>query len=222
MGCTLYLLDNQSNISAFNLRDEAGYSYLYENPEQSFYTSGPGQTSILFNSTWQLASIQGLNSREKVTFRYRTESFSHNLDDFAQQISLNEKSSGGETILSPPNPGAASMRNYNNVRFPTEIIFPTGKIMFVSDQNRRTDIPYTSYALDSIVVYGYDVALSTYKLLRTYDLKHSYLANNENNGTRLFLEAVVMKDSAGKEIGRYSCSYNTNAKLPYYTSFSKD
>ncbi len=210
------------DITTFKLVDESGFTHDYAYPELAEYVVGVGQTPVLFPSTWHIASITGTVPKDKVLYNYRSESFSHSLEDFSQRVTVVDSGgvSGSYTL---PSPGSVAARNYNNVRYPTEIIFPTGKVVFVPEKSDRTDIPYSSKALDKIEIYGYNVATNTYDLIRTADLYQSYVAGIlPTQNTRMLLDSVVMKDKSGTRISSYACEYNTTIKLPNYQSFNKD
>jgi hypothetical protein len=144
-----YNKDNSSltHITDFTLINESGYTFKYAYPEKSEYKVGFGSTTLPFYNSWQLSSIDGLNPKDQVKFNYRSESFAHSLEDFTQQIILTETFSPQGYTKTEPAPGSVGDRNYENVRYPSEIIFPTGKVVFVPEITPRTDVPYTTYAL---------------------------------------------------------------------------
>jgi RHS repeat-associated protein len=233
-GQTIMMPDNRTKVSfttaplpldditTFKLTDESGFTHDYAYPELAEYVTGVGQTPVLFPSTWHIASITGTVPKDKVLFNYRAESFAHSLEDFSQRVTVVDSGgvSGSYTL---PNPGSVASRSYSNVRYPTEIIFPTGKVVFVAENTSRTDIPYNSKALDKIEIYGYNVVTNTYTLIRTADLFQSYIAGiTPSQNTRMLLDSVVMKDNTGTKVSAYLCEYNTTIKLPNYQSFNKD
>jgi RHS repeat-associated protein len=233
-GQTIMMPDNRTKVSyttaplpldditAFKLIDESGFTHDYAYPELSEYVTGVGQTPVLFPTNWHISSITGTAPKDKVLFNYRAESFAHSLEDFSQRVTVVD-SGGVSGTYTLPNPGSVASRSYNNVRYPTEIIFPTGKVVFVSENTSRTDIPYNSKALDKIEIYGYNVITNTYTLIRTADLYQSYVAGiTPSQNTRMLLDSVVMKDNTGTKVSTYLCEYNTTIKLPNYQSFNKD
>lgn len=204
---------NNSN-SYFELTDEGGNYYLFNQTE---ITTNVGITS------WLLRKMQGKRPTDKILFDYYPVANFSNTHDIFETVTINDNPNGtvpsGILTTGTPLPNLVSVNNAVEQRLPKTIYFPLGKIEFVLDTADRLD--GFGKALDKVEIYSYKDSSSTYELIKTFDLVHSYKQRTDTSNV-LFLSEVKLLDNIGTQIGRYALDYDTTYALPGVQSKAKD
>jgi RHS repeat-associated protein len=204
---------NNSN-SYFELTDEGGNYYLFNQTE---ITTNIGITS------WLLRKMQGKRPTDKILFDYYPVANFSSTHDIFETVTINDNPNGtvpsGILTTGTPLPNLVSVNNAVEQRLPKTIYFPLGKIQFVLDTADRLD--GFGKALDKIEIYSYKDSTSTYELIKTFDLVHTYKERTDTSKV-LFLSEVKLLDNTGAQISKYILDYDTTYALPGVQSKAKD
>ncbi|MDZ7897188.1 MAG: hypothetical protein U5N85_04055 [Arcicella sp.] len=208
-------------LQNLTLTDESGTKYNYGNPElTTSLLTGAGAVSA-----WHITQIQGVKATDVVKFSYQTASnfnFTNEIVDsevFHTDVSgsniPNSITAGYQnTFQTTDSPGVLSV-------LPKEIVFPMGKVVFVSSVANRQD--NLGKSLDTLKIYGWNVSTNQYFLIKKYAFVYVYKQriNSFVGDVVMFLDRVQMLSNDNAIIGTYSMSYNTQA-LPASTSRARD
>lgn len=211
-------------FKSFKVTDENGIVYTFDKAETTDAGNGT------YNSAWQLSEIQGTRPIDKVKFNYLD--YSHSTyTDFADTQTITSRVTG----VCSDNQGTTSFRTsqvYSSFFswLPNEIIFPGGKITFITSATFRTDLfssPSGSKSLDKIELRGWDVVNNTYSLIKIFDLQQSYFTpvnpiDYSYLDGPLRLDGVIMRDGSNTMIGKYQFGYKTDIALPGPQSKKRD
>lgn len=207
-------LEYTAGLNSFKMTDENGYRYTFSDQENTY-----GNT-MNYTSAWHLTEMKGNKPTEKIKFTYQdnVENGGNTTYDveMVDYVSYITDISGlhASDITGGFKPGNNSISsNTVAIRLLNEIIFPNGKIKFVTTAGREDGL---GKSLSSIEVYSFDAYSGIgYSLLKKFELNQSY------KDGRLFLDSLVLRGSDNSRIGSYKFDYNATA-LPEKLSRSKD
>ncbi|WP_299101960.1 RHS repeat domain-containing protein [uncultured Winogradskyella sp.] len=191
---------------------------IFENTASLYASNNP------YNQSWLLHHIEFPSSSETIDFIYGVEADVKTIVRQDEELILNLGSGCPEEY----NINYAE-RKFTQPRL-QEIIFPSGRVLFVKGTTERTDLK-NSYPLDKIVLYDNNDAYvkginlhhsqSLCSSGSTYNMPFFALSDNTEAEYRLKLDAVSLVDENDNEEARYTLEYNTQ-KLPQRYSRSID
>ncbi|MDT7832736.1 hypothetical protein RQM59_10125 [Flavobacteriaceae bacterium S356] len=194
-----YDFDNvTNNYKSFTITDKSGNKFIYGEilrgtlvtarnhditttsyviPQSGNYSANPPGASETNYSSWQLLQIETL-SGDKIDFSYNLENSSYVRRSYDKRENNVSTSYGSE------------MDSYQQQL--SEITFPTGKIVFVSETTDRQDLT-GSKALDKVQIFDKNnVLIKEMDMEYTYSDADSYGTSNINN-TYYLLDATAKK-----------------------------
>lgn len=220
----LKLTHTPSNgTTTFSITDEHGDIYNYGGigyTETTFSETG-GTNSRSTVSAWKISGMISQNRRDTVSFTYQTDTANYPSADaeiftVIDQVSIGNPYGNAGYTGAPATPGII---NETSEELPQQVIFKNGKVVFESDNTRRTDIPGTR-RLKDIKVYRYNYGTRQMELQRTIMFYHGYFFSG--GSYRLRLDSVQIQDKAGSVMQHYRFGYNRSVALPGYTSKAQD
>jgi hypothetical protein len=208
------------DLETLSILDEDGIKYLYETPDVTVSpSSGTGDVSA-----WHLKEIQGVKATDKIQFVYQANTaFNFTGDIVDTEVYHTDVGGADASTISggfqgnfntPNTPGVSS-------QLLKEIVFPSGKVVFVLSTADRQD--NLGKSLEAVEIYGFNVSTNQYVLQKKYTFTYIYkqrIATYTGNVV-LFLDKVNLVNTNNTVLGSYSCSYKSQA-LPAASSTAKD
>lgn len=214
------ILSYSGALQNLSLLDEDGIKYLYETPETTVMpSSGTGDVSA-----WHLKEIQGVKATDKIQFSYQANNeFNFTGDIVDSEVYHTDISGVNATTISGGFQGNFNTPNTPGVspQFLKEIIFPSGKVVFVLSTDDRQD--NLGKSLEAIEIYGFNTSTNVYTLLKKYIFTYVYkqrIATFTGNVV-MFLDKIDLVSNNNTVLGSYRFNYNSQA-LPAASSTAKD
>lgn len=225
--CTTAGSGTTVTFDQFEVTDEQGSRYVFSAKET---TSGAGYGYI---SAWHLTQINGANPVDKAIYTYQSYTPTYIVPDEVHSGYINEElyRSAPPTSGFPVETGVA--RYFENVNVapgvtttvPTSILYPGGRVNFIVNNTLQAN---GQPSLDRIEIYGV-TSTGSYSLIKAFGLEYVSKTRTADSRTGalssplsdLFLNRVLLLNSALQTIGTYSLDYNST-QLPAVTSYAKD
>jgi len=205
---------NNENGDIFSFEHDDSKTVV--SPSSSFYT---GQTG------WLLSSMKDKNSTDSIIYSYQSTgngTLSEQSVDVIQFLDGFNKSgincSFSENLIGSASSYTVSTTGSEYV-FKT-ITFENGKVIFYLSNDNRLDALGSFKYMKKIEVYDNSIAIP----IKTIQFYHSYFVNQigPNTYKRLKLDSLTISGNTPEVIQRYKFDYNTQTKLPEYSSKMRD
>jgi hypothetical protein len=212
------------NLSAFDIVDESGIDYKFNAGE--FTSSGSG-TTLNAMSAWMLTNMISSNKQDSIYFNFSQSSSYHTIDTyFSDYITVSDNVHNYLSATYYSEDIGTSYYDVGNVstiqQIISEIKFKNGKITFEAGSGSRTDfngIFNLQNRLQYIKVFSYDPVNNLYKLIKKYELFHSYFSSG--SAQRLRLDSIQITGGVSL-MQTYKFDYNLATNLPDHFSKQKD
>lgn len=207
--------------------DPYGIEYKFNSIHES--SSGINDY-VSVRSAWKISKIISADKQDTVQFSYSS-STGEIYKDISDRIVVDDQVDNpiNYTYFSSSQ-GSSTVSNISvtgTEQKLTEILFPTGKLVF--SLSARTDDGWsntsngTQKKLDSISIYQYIPASDSYVRIRLIYFDYGLFTSTDGTSTkRLKLDSLRICDGSGVLDQKYSFDYNTTYILPGYTSRKRD